>query len=449
MSQAVHLKKSQLPQSDSSTSESTDESSEVAPTTTVSVREPVYSFTQTLAETIGNLSFVLGERLEASKGIAAASRGVSSAIVNHLFVDSLGLTITQVANFVQRNAAAASFVEGASYDTRILTVEISVALEMADKLNVAFANLLALHQISSGSSQFFSPEAFVSGFSAFAQAADTFFSTAQKAHNSSEGSQVTVDQTDNTSAMTDGTDAENFKVSEAAVTEPTATSDPSIEMIDYSEMHELALSATCSSLSCISAMCQDASTNTLKAIPGDLFQSLCLHLCKGIAGSFPSVIKSSVELISQLASRDNDTEMSESGVTSDTFVVSHRLNALFTNALVRKLDHLHQLPHCDNSSLQLVGMSINALIDLHSSDDGKILDTYVRFKLGDVLTASRKFCIGALAQLRSNSAMADDDAELEAAVDDSTVESMISEVIENAKNLIDYKKSFLKSSGKK
>lgn len=456
---STHLKKSAKPQeatTNNTESESTAMTSEVT-TALSTAREPLYSFAQVLAETIGNLSFALGERYEAAQtpAVTAVVNQISASFVHRSFIDNLGASIAQISDFIQRNGATVAFVEGASYDTRALTVELSIALEMTDKFSVAFANILALHQFTNQHMKvcLFDPIGFQQGFIALTQAIDIYFSTAQKAHSSSEIVGKATEETEIASTLTDTTPTTANMDSDEKDDVPQVK-DPTTEMIDYAEIHEMAVSVTCSTLNALSSLYQDANTSTLKSLPVDCFQSLCLHLCKGITNNFRSVTKTCLELLAQIAARDNEQITTGAVLTSDSFIITYRLNALFTNALVRKLESLRQLPYCDSAHLQLAGMCTNALIDLHSSDDDKVLDTYVKFKLGDVLKSARLFCKNALVKRHSDMIMDEGNAvgddvggEFEQALDDNSLDSMIQEIMENAKNLIDYKKSFLKSRG--
>ena len=145
-----------------------------------------------------------------------------------------------------------------------------------------------------------------------------------------------------------------------------------------------------------------------------IIQTLCIHLSQGISQNYDhNITINSLLIIKLCIEKDTNTTNNsdlDTPKNSDlsTPKIEVKYTALFTNAIIRKLDYIYTTttthtntstnrvnPNPNTSSIYNNNMlvmieCINTIIDMHSSDDNDILHIFIKYKVSEKLgTASR------------------------------------------------------------
>ena len=153
-----------------------------------------------------------------------------------------------------------------------------------------------------------------------------------------------------------------------------------------------------------------------------IIQTLCLHLSQGIIHNYDHNITINSLLIIKLciekdnnttsttttSNHNNNTHNTDLGTPNNTDLdtpkaspkILVKYTALFTNAILRKLDYIYTIHTTTNTSntntciynniILVIIECINTIIDMHSSDDNDILHIYTKYKVSEKMgTASR------------------------------------------------------------
>ena len=166
-----------------------------------------------------------------------------------------------------------------------------------------------------------------------------------------------------------------------------------------------------------------------------LVQGLALLLCRSSTSTFDGVALSAISLVGLLAQKDGQHRAEHTGGSP---VVAPKINALLSNAVLRVVDTCIASAassggHAtDYEQLSVIDAALGAFIDLHSSDDGDILENFVRLHAPKRLAEFVTFGDASLRHVRSR--MNDD------AWDPSDFE----ETLENVQGLLAYKRPWVK-----
>lgn len=163
------------------------------------------------------------------------------------------------------------------------------------------------------------------------------------------------------------------------------------------------------------------------AAPG-IIQPLSLLLCKGVTSPDSTIAIPCIEAMSALGSKDGEAEAS---LTLPHSIVSPRINAILTNALIRRIED--SVSTGTTESLLIADSCFGAVIDLHSSDDSEFLKNFVKLNMVARLTATFQACKQGFASINRSSPGALDSDE----------KDKIKETLVNVKRFIQYKQSFL------
>jgi hypothetical protein len=203
-----------------------------------------------------------------------------------------------------------------------------------------------------------------------------------------------------------------------------------------SSISSISQEAIISGTDCISIHGQYISISFWHQLSSSDIRSLSLLLCRCIAFPNINISKSSVGCLSILASKENDESLSNQ-------LFSHQLNALLSNAIVKRLEGIISSNQIDGSGLSLLGACLNCLIDLHSSDNLAILDNYEKLKISITMKNALNLCYDVLTQKRT--IQQQKQLHLEDQDDYDSYTESLQEILENVNNFLEYKEKFTKS----
>ena len=153
-----------------------------------------------------------------------------------------------------------------------------------------------------------------------------------------------------------------------------------------------------------------------------IIQTLCIHLSQGITQNYDhNITINSLRIIKLCIERDNTTTTTTTSNNNNinsnnntdldtpknsdlsTPKIEVKYTALFTNAIIRKLDYIYTTttthtntstnrvnPNPNTSSIYNNNMlvmieCINTIIDMHSSDDNELLHIFIKYKVSEKL----------------------------------------------------------------
>ena len=182
-----------------------------------------------------------------------------------------------------------------------------------------------------------------------------------------------------------------------------------------------------------------------------IIQTLCIHLSQGITQNYDHNITINSLLIIKLCIENDNTTTTTTNIDLDTPKASSsnpkilvKYTALFTNAIIRKLDYIYTTHTTTNTThtassiyknILLLIECINTIIDMHSSDDNDILHIYIKYKVSEKLGTSSRLVEELLTTQYDNMT-----------ADSTDEKDDISDTLENVYAFIVYKNEYMRDN---
>ena len=202
-----------------------------------------------------------------------------------------------------------------------------------------------------------------------------------------------------------------------------------VPVLQYLAGHGGALhSAAAAGGSAIAGTATGAGTAAAAAGGESSLQPLALLLCKGATSPDCAIVIPCLESMAALGGKDSEAEAQLGAAGS---IVTARINALLSNAALRKMEENVMLGTPE--ALLVTNACFAAMIDMHSSDDASYLQNFAKLNANARLAAGLQTCRQAFAALKKSSPAALTGEERE----------QIKETLVNVKRFVAYKQQFL------